>query len=64
MNEIYDADEMLMSDEEIREMLRVNLLAEWPNPYLDVSVTIHEDGGATMHLELTEDQVQGLAETW
>lgn len=53
-----------MSDEEIREMLTVHLLDAWPNRYLDVSVTVHEDGGATMHLELTEDQIQGLAETW
>jgi hypothetical protein len=53
-----------MSKDDVREMLWIYLLDGWNSPYEEIDVTLHHDGGATVHLKLSDDDVRGLAQTW
>lgn len=53
-----------LNTDEVREMLWVHVLAGWDGQYQSIDVTLHRDGGATVHLELADEHVRGMAEVW
>lgn len=53
-----------MSDAEIRRMLRTHALDGWKALQREVDTTLHRDGGATIHIRLNQDHVEGMAESW
>lgn len=53
-----------MTDSQIRDMLRRHVLAAWSKPYREVDTTVHRDGGATVSIRLSQDDIQGIAQTW
>lgn len=60
----YDGVGDEMTDEEVREMLRIHILDGWYAEYKNIGVTLHRDGGATIKLEMRDRHVKGIAEGW
>lgn len=63
-NIVLDGTGEPMTDDEIRRMLRAHALDGWQAMQHEVDTTLHRDGGATIHIRLKEQHLEGIAQSW